>query len=87
MICGPHLTMDPGSLSRALKYGRYCLPSLKERVREPENLGFTHRATCRQILDVDLVTDCPCTGAENILYGKCIRVSTGILLAQATVGP
>ena len=29
MICGPHLTMDPGSLSRALKYGRYCLPSLK----------------------------------------------------------
>ena len=28
MICGPHLTMDPGSLSRALKYGRYCLPSL-----------------------------------------------------------
>ena len=31
MICGPHLTMDPGSLSRALKYGRYCLPSLKDR--------------------------------------------------------
>ena len=29
MICGPHLTMDPGSLRRALKYGRYTDPSLK----------------------------------------------------------
>eukprot|EP01043_Picozoa_sp_COSAG02_P104499 COSAG02_NODE_40495_length_405_cov_0.277778_1_plen_75_part_10 len=41
---------------------------------------------CRQILIVDLVTDCPCTGAENTLYRKCTRVSAGILVAQATVG-
>ena len=40
-----------------------------------------YRATCRQILYVDLVTDCPCTGVGNILSRKCIRVSTGILLA------
>ena len=32
-----------------------------------------------------LVTDCPCTSAENILLRKCVHVSTGILLYSAVL--
>ena len=43
-------------------------------------------ATCRQILDVDLLQTVHAL-ARKTRYRKCTRVSTGILLAQATVGP